>query len=686
MTSVQFLRSQPFGKPLVWANNRQALCDSLSYYKSHQGSLYTSEKTAKGILINKHATVRDMMGPEVIITTLGGGREKEKSSGDMFRAKEGSESLFHACVDAKARIMPIGVILGDKYPLLPIQVDHDYNVLDFFTITDIWSERDTSSPDGIPVWKIRLEKTDRSKPSWWQSKDDVQYTVPVKGFPQGETDCNKCGQSSKQIFSQIWTCLNGECEDSLAVPDHVNIQELSFASHQAAPLAWCVVCHKVSKTVFSCTWACLNKICSAYFDFPTGTDVNNLTYSDEFLHERTAHTLPAQFTVKPQLPNMEMDGLLGTEKEMRTGIVCPQCGCCSRRRLWTCWNYENPACTFVLNAKPLPYPLSVVQAEIDQQRAKPTFDTAKVNENILQASYTGNGYAIEQYLLPDPNQNTKSAIVGSVTIFRSNKAINSESGGPNDMWDDLQRQTATMDFGLQRKPAMHAGLPNETLTRHFLQNWGAPYKFAVAVASKPFTEAPDSIIGALKRLRWAGRISVSKTNNAFQKEMVNVARCASLSEDFVEFNELLSLGYMEDDRINFHDDGENTLGPTVATLSLGSPAQMAFRHKKSYAKNKLVVLKFPLCHGDLVVMHGTRIHRAYEHMVDPKGKRRFALTSRHIDLETLDEQARVDAVQKSILPQISAAWDYPKINSQMAGNKHDSDTTEPINKRRKTKA
>jgi alkylated DNA repair dioxygenase AlkB len=95
------------------------------------------------------------------------------------------------------------------------------------------------------------------------------------------------------------------------------------------------------------------------------------------------------------------------------------------------------------------------------------------------------------------------------------------------------------------------------------------------------------------------------------------------------FNELLSLGYMEGDSISvsdhsspessifsdtlqYHDDGEGTLGPTVATLSLGSPALMSFRMKSRVAKDDREVLKFPIYHGDIVVMHGEDIHKYFE--------------------------------------------------------------------------
>jgi hypothetical protein len=61
---------------------------------------------------------------------------------------------------------------------------------------------------------------------------------------------------------------------------------------------------------------------------------------------------------------------------------------------------------------------------------------------------------------------------------------------------------------------------------------GAPYKYGVSVASRGFDEAPVAIIKALKRLTWAG------------DQALGDAR-----EPFVPFNELLSIGYMENTAI-----------------------------------------------------------------------------------------------------------------------------------------
>ena len=57
-----------------------------------------------------------------------------------------------------------------------------------------------------------------------------------------------------------------------------------------------------------------------------------------------------------------------------------------------------------------------------------------------------------------------------------------------------------------------------------------PYKYVVDVDSKGFNEAPDPILRALHRLTWAGEQAV--TDGTFRK-----------------FNELLTVGYFEDQKM-----------------------------------------------------------------------------------------------------------------------------------------
>ncbi|GME45323.1 Oxoglutarate/iron-dependent oxygenase [Neofusicoccum parvum] len=227
------------------------------------------------------------------------------------------------------------------------------------------------------------------------------------------------------------------------------------------------------------------------------------------------------------------------------------------------------------------------------------------------------------------NYFTIPGVDGFIAHFIANKTVNEETGGPDDMWTELQ----TADVGLRRRPLGCSTLQGPMLTQHFAVNYEA------------------------------------------------------------EFNELLALGYFERQKIDYHDDGEFGLGPTIATLSIGAPASMRIRLKAKhnhgvsksstyvnrppipgclkYEERKAAheqlealkqedeeaykarlkslpselglqskghskdVLNMHLGHGDIVIMHGAKIQEYYEHAVDPIGKLRFALTCRYIDADSL---------------------------------------------------
>jgi hypothetical protein len=90
----------------------------------------------------------------------------------------------------------------------------------------------------------------------------------------------------------------------------------------------------------------------------------------------------------------------------------------------------------------------------------------------------------------------------------------------------------------------------ETLTSHFAANFvggllgwscrradldfqGAQYKYGVKQLSKGFNDAPEVILKTIKRLTWAGEVTVVDKQEAFQP-----------------FNECLSIGYFEGSVIN----------------------------------------------------------------------------------------------------------------------------------------
>lgn len=96
----------------------------------------------------------------------------------------------------------------------------------------------------------------------------------------------------------------------------------------------------------------------------------------------------------------------------------------------------------------------------------------------------------------------------------------------------------------------------------------------------------------------------------------------------------------------WHDDGEDQLTGVISTASFGSPGKMSLRFKKGEK-----VLEVQLRHGDVATMCDTRLQALTDvsyssskvqavaistnskakHMVDPKGMRRYAMTSRTIN-------------------------------------------------------
>jgi hypothetical protein len=51
-----------------------------------------------------------------------------------------------------------------------------------------------------------------------------------------------------------------------------------------------------------------------------------------------------------------------------------------------------------------------------------------------------------------------------------------------------------------------------------------------------------------------------------------------------------------------------------------------------------VLINMDLHHGDLVVMHGTRLQKYYEHTVVSEDKLRFALTARYVKPDQVPEE------------------------------------------------
>ncbi|QKX61042.1 uncharacterized protein TRUGW13939_08188 [Talaromyces rugulosus] len=581
------------GKPPVWADNRSTLCDTLSWFRSTQGGCYQSNKVCLGVLLDKDSGSRAHIDDEIIITRVGGGQSMD-AKGNFSQAKDLDEST--RSIDALLASMRIGIavglIIGNKNTVIRRQLPYRYNVLAFFRVVDIWFEQ----VNGKVGAQVRFQKLNLEEPSWWAIEGSSNPPpVSEREFTRPQSkECNKCSTVSNRVYEEGWMCLDRKC--------------------------------------------------SAFWRLETGEPPEELHYHADFLSSREPvdDQIQPEFNLVPEL----LESLLecpdtSTQRIAWRGIVCPDCQKCVSRRYWSGWVCSDPS---------------------DVKNRRSTKRAIRIDEGQLVRPQVTFTREYQKFIYEIDG-------VGTVVHYSANRPVLGQPNGPNDLFQGLQ----SANLGLRRFP-LQQSVVEGTLTAHFAVNFGMPYKFVVSVDSKGFSEAPREIKYALGRLTWATQQVVGSKAQAP--------------------NELLTLGYFEKMAIGYHDDGESSLGPTIATLSLGAKSTMKIRLKDEYfrgcrtrgkvpisddavlpgcykfeerkalreqhqrdeltdeeynegrmtlakevtQRESNVLINMDLHHGDLVVMHGTRLQKYYEHTVISEDKLRFALTARYIKPDQVPEE------------------------------------------------
>ncbi|KAJ6007612.1 hypothetical protein N7540_011588 [Penicillium herquei] len=427
----------------------------------------------------------------------------------------------------------------------------------------------------------------------------------------------------------------------------------------------CASCEKQSDIIFTDGKICLNADCKRFWYLNKKLAKENVTYHPKFLKKRTkAAGVKCPFPLVPDLIKTLNNGqaIGNTYRDNWKGVVCPVCRKCISRTYWKGWKCDGASCTWQYLADLAPVSLGSVVG--------PGMPNSHGHHAVVDGSYSGvvlrsvdptsTSYCKVTYSIPG---------IGSVFHYGSGPAINARPGGPNDLFGALQ----TDDVDLRRYP-LQSSVVAGTLTAHFAVNYGMPYKYVVKVASKGFDEASDAVRRSLGRLTWATQDAVT-----------------GVGEPYNAPNELLLLAYFQGMKIGYHDDGESTLGPTIATLSLGAGSVMKIRMKDQYyrggrSKERLLsedpvlpgcfkeqerrrwkqqlnageidqarydrlrrsafsdaskeaapAIVMTLRHGDLVVMDRSALQKYYEHSVIPQDRLRFALTARFVKDDNFTE-------------------------------------------------
>lgn len=666
-------KPSPQGSPEVWADSRQALCETVPYFKMPQSGCHQNDGHVYSFLYDGAIRCREYMDSDLIISGAGGGMEPD-STGQLVQKKDHTmeEAQVKAVLNDIEHKNPLVIICGNKSEGSICKMPYRYNILDWFKPIAVWAEK-TMGKKG-KTWtsiRYRFERLNNARPAWNAPADSVAQ------------------------------------DHRLSEDERKSITPLLCKK--------CTTCFSNHPEVYLTGWMCLSADCDQFWKLPNGKDApyGDMPFNPAFLLARTEWAVETEpFSVKP--PVLSVGCTVGdnlTQINTR-GMCCPNCGRCNSRRLFKGWQCENTACDFENFPQHIPVQIPLLHQPWESTGEGPSLarnkhDRAQGVEMSVEFKY---GFKVYKYTVP--------GVKGALLHLVSNTNINKLPGGANDMFDAMQREDVYLErrrFGAPKMPGSLTEpaetLPSETTQLHpqiassssqgpesaawerfdaapqiepqeslpssntiaeptpsslpagldvskktvsneekraalpltdppsnaesdgkkkmdpiedgdlmtaFSMNFGMPYKFIATCASLPFQGSPWPVVAARADLNWASQEFLG-------------------AEGHDDMNEELIFGYMEGQKLEYHDDGEEGLGPRIGTLSLGGKAKMHLRMKMKHytgcSKTGLFVMDRPVPGSIAGKVDGVQLssHEMYE--------RRLAAWEELRHLQTTDRKA-----------------------------------------------
>jgi len=346
---------------------------------------------------------------------------------------------------------------------------------------------------------------------------------------------------------------------------------------------------------------CLTAECPEFWKTKNGNYAEyQLSYNADFLHLEPPDRFPVDLVdIFPAPPPTKVPDDITTTYTFTRGLHCGRCGRLSCRYKWQHWKCSH--CQEIYETYSRVRGPKEFWGQLDNtvvHQVNKSSGISKPFSRVYDAGPgLGNGEYI-QFVLPGGR--------GCIHLLRGNPRINKMA---DKIFEEYQTEAISGELQFRRYPLRMHKCRGTLLTNYFSQNSGEPYQYVGGTGNTtPFSVAPKAVKKALDLIQTrAGIVVKSKP----------------------KFNEILSAAYMERQKMAFHSDSERGLGPTVASLSLGSAAVMHFRPSAYLQEGREIVLTLHLQHGDVLVMDGAGIQECYEHTVIPCNFR-IAATARWI--------------------------------------------------------
>ncbi|KZT61992.1 hypothetical protein CALCODRAFT_304930 [Calocera cornea HHB12733] len=429
-----------------------------------------------------------------------------------------------------------------------------------------------------PIFQGRNELTSppaiapNSVPPPNSDEPDVNGSVTTARLTSPEVDESPSSQSestAETLFGTLEEHFESLCERRIPAANVDELREL-FGPTEKAPTRMprrfglgrrvtCQICGKDSPVVYLVRDLCLNPDCEAFWKVHFGAQHIPIPH-DEKLDVRPdfldcvpisgSWNLPNLIPPPPMSDEQLQRGFTNTRASWR-GWHCGECGRLNQRRSFRGW--VCPECDRELLPTPTKIDVEKIKGTILRSAAPVSSIDLEVVKQYPRYNTSDNRYRVTRYEIDNCESN----------IYHLRPQI--PMGGEDPADDLFNRLLAEMQENnlLHRYPAKHNLLRGESLSQHFLCNAGAHYKYLTDATTTPFELCPPSMMEA--------------------RQIVYDAAQAALKED-PKFNEMLTVAYMDEQHMAYHDDGEPGLGPVVASMSLGSLAVMSFRRASKKKK------------------------------------------------------------------------------------------------------
>ncbi|VDB95302.1 unnamed protein product [Peniophora sp. CBMAI 1063] len=570
--------------PPIWAQSRQEVCENADYFRAYQSGVYYNKDQVYGYLLGGFPSKRDAFehGGRLIISHGGGGKpeasynhrkralHKHLETGDQHLEDNSVRALMN---NWKNRY-PVVLLADDHYALFPYNLAAEgyvYIVLGYYWVTNVWAECDGVRENGDKIirYKVSFQWCSNQGVPWWIPAD------PAVDVPTASLDPTLA--PTHPIDS---VPIEDATENSPSSKDDP-ILRLSAQTHTSQR---CAICAMDSVQVYNIGWICLNPGCRTFWTIDGNPcSLNSLTFDPSFTALQMQPVdviIDWEWLLPPPPPTGGTTAVITSNRYSR-GMHCRKCGRLSCRFRWSLYECGNATCKKTIQIKAgVRTPREFwTQTDIVED-ADDVYDPKIVAQpEIVMQSKTGEIFMVTTYILPHGR--------GQIHRIRSAPRSNRKA---NEIFRAYQEQAASGQLDFRRFPLRAHQCRGTLLTGYFSQNSGAPYNY---IGGSDYT-LPLVVTG-----------------------------------EYVPFNEIMSVAYMEDQRMAWHADAERGLGPVVASLSLGSTSHMYFRRSKHNITDDDVpkacpVLTLVLKHGDILVMQGSDIQDYYEHTVEPMGFRMVA--------------------------------------------------------------